>query len=367
MTLRVAVLLCLVVAGCARDDAPRVENATYQTVATGLVVPWALSFAPDGRLFVTERRGRIRVVRNGTLDPAPWATIDVVASGESGLMGIALSPDFARDGRVYVVATFVRNERLINRVLRFTETNGVAGEPEVLVDGIPAAEFHAGDAIAFGPDGMLYVATGDAGDPGSAQDTSSLAGKILRFTPDGGVPPDNPFPGSPVYALGVRNVQGLAWHAGGQMFATDHGPSGFPSERLRRNHDELNVVLRGRNYGWPDVAGFSDDDGRFVSPLTDWSPALAPSGIAIQGDWAYVGALRGRQLRRVLLEQTAGAGSGWRAAKEQVLFEDDLGRLRAVALGPDGYIYFTTSNWDGRGDPAETDDRILRLILKQEI
>jgi glucose/arabinose dehydrogenase len=359
----IALAMALAVLGCARDTAPQSNAASYETVATGLIVPWAMAFAPDGRMFVTERQGRIRIIRDGRLEPEPWAKLNVVSSGESGLMGIALSPDFATDGRVYVVATFVWNDHLINRVLRFTEKDGRPGEPEVLVDDIPAAEFHAGDAIAFGPDGMLYVATGDAGEPEAGQDRESLAAKILRFTPDGGIPSDNPFPGSPVYALGVRNVQGLAWSADGQLFATDHGPSGFPSERLRRNHDELNAITAGRNYGWPVHAGYSDDDA-YVSPLTDWSPALAPSGLAVLDNYAYVGALRGRQLRRVQLERSEAARSGWRAVHEEVLFKDELGRIRAVALGPDGYIYFSTSNWDGRGDPADNDDRILRLKLK---
>lgn len=353
-----AFALIAALAACARDDAPS-ASAEYETVATGLYVPWALAFAPDGRIFVTERPGRIRTITDGRLDPEPWATVaGVVVTGEAGLMGIALSPGFAEDGLVYAVATFVHNERLINRVLRFREVDGRSGAPEILIDNLPAAEFHAGDAIAFGPDGMLYVATGDAGKPDAAADTSSLAGKILRYTPEAGIPADNPFAGSPVYALGLRNVQGLAWSAEGQLFATDHGPSGFPNERLRRNHDELNAIVAGGNYGWPEVAGASDD-ARFIAPLTDWTPAIAPSGLAVANGFAYVGGLRGRQLRRVALVPSAG---GWTAGREVILFENKLGRIRAVTRGPDGGIYFTTSNRDGRGDPSPDDDRILRLV-----
>ena len=324
-------------------------------------MPWGIAFAPDGRMFVTERPGRIRVIENRQLRKEPWATVaDVVGAGEAGLMGIALSPGFASDHYVYVVATFVENSRLFNRVLRFTEVNGLGTDMQVLIDSIPAAEFHAGDAIAFGPDGMLYIATGDAGKPGDAAKVESLAGKILRYTPDGRIPADNPFPGSPVYALGLRNVQGLAWHPETKaLFATEHGPSGFPNERFRRNNDELNVIVRGGNYGWPDEAGMSDDE-KYIAPITVWSPAIAPSGLGFFGGNVFVGGLRGQQLRLVEIER---AGSGYRAGGERALFKEELGRIRAVASGPDGTLYFATSNWDGRGDPRELDDRILRLVV----
>jgi aldose sugar dehydrogenase len=342
-------------------------KSSFQTVASGLYVPWAIAFAPDGRVFVTERPGRIRVLKNWKLDPQPWAQVDVAASGESGLMGLALSPNFARDHYVYVVGTFVKSDHLINRVIRYKDTGGRGTEPRVLIDNIPAAEFHAGDAIAFGPDGMLYIATGDAGDPGNARKINSLSGKILRYTPDGGIPSDNPFTGSPVYALGLRNVQGLAWNSAGQLFATDHGPSGFPNERMRRNHDEFNAIIKGKNYGWPDVAG-SSDDVAYIPPLVDWTPGIAPSGVAIYtgsyAPWrgnAFVAGLKGRQLRRIAIERT---GNRLHVKEQEVLFDDELGRLRAVAMGPDGYMYFTTSNWDGRGTPAKNDDRIVRLLPK---
>jgi glucose/arabinose dehydrogenase len=364
-------LMLLLPLACAPENAAQspAGPVRYETVVSGLYVPWAMAFAPDGRVFVTERPGRIRVLRDWKLDPEPWAKLDVVASGESGLMGIALSPDFERDRHVYIVATFVGgNDRLVNRVIRYTDREGRGTDARVLVDNIPAAELHAGDAIAFGPDGMLYVATGDIADAAGTRGLNSLTGKILRYTRDGGIPADNPFPNSPVWAQGVRNPQGLAWNASGDLFATEHGPSGFPSERLRRNHDELNAIVKGRHYGWPEIAGMSSDP-EFVPPLTDWSPAIAPSGLAIyngpHAPWrgsAFVGALRGRQLRRVAMERAPAEPSGWRVTREEVLFEDELGRIRAVAMGPDGYLYFTTSNWDGRGSPGDGDDRILRLL-----
>lgn len=360
----------------ARAGDPDTTNAATRTsgsleldtVARGLSTPWAMAFAPDGRIFVTERPGRVRVIRDGELEPEPWARVEVTHTGESGLMGIALSPNFETDGHVFVVGTFTGDDgNLSNHVLRYTDRAGSGQEPRVIVAAIPAARFHAGDALVVGPDGKLYIGTGDAREPASAQDRGSLAGKILRYELDGSVPADNPFPGSPVYALGVRNVQGLAWHPEtGDLFASDHGPSGFPNERFRRNSDELNVIIRGGNYGWPEVAGRGGGAG-FVQPLAEWSPAIAPGGLAFYtGDhraWrgsTFVSGLRGQQLRRISLERSGGRGE-WRVSGEEVLFEKQFGRLRVVAMGPDGYLYFATSNRDGRGSPALSDDRIFRL------
>lgn len=342
---------------------------TIETVASGLVTPWAMAFAPDGRIFLTERQGRIRIVDKGVLVDEPWATVPVRQVGEAGLMGIAISPDFERTHHVFVVGSFRSGgDELINRVMRYTERGGKGTEPTVIVDSIPAAKFHAGDAIAFGPDGMLYIATGDAREPATAQDAKSLAGKILRYEPDGRVPHDNPVRGSPVYASGLRNPQGIAWEPWTkQLFAIDHGPSGFPSERLRRNNDELNAIRPGGNYGWPEVAG-ADDDPRFVAPMIDWTPAIAPAGLAVYTgehfrEWRghlFVGALRGMQLRRVAVARGSDGSSGWRVIEQEVIAHG-LGRIRAVGMGLDGYLYFATSNRDGRGNPAEVDDRLFRL------
>ena len=340
------------------------------TVATGLDTPWDLAFAPDGRIFVTERPGRIRTVHHGRLAAEPWATLEVAAEDESGLMGIAVSPDFERNRHVYVVATFrTPSGDLVNRVIRFTDRDGKGSDPTVIVDSIPAANYHAGDAIAFGSDGMLYVATGDARDPGSAQDPESRAGKILRYDASGRIPADNPDRESPVWALGLRNPQGLAWEPWtNQLFAIDHGPSGLPSERLRRHHDELNAIRAGGNYGWPNVAGQAEDP-RFVAPMFDWTPGIAPAGLAVYTgkdfpSWRghlFVGALRGAHLRRVAVARGSGGSSGWRVTDEQVMVKG-LGRIRAVQMGRDGYLYFTTSNRDGRGTAAPADDRLLRLM-----
>lgn len=344
------------------------EELAVELVASGLEVPWALAFAPDGRLFLTERPGRIRVVEGGRLRREPWAEIDVAQRSETGLMGIALAPDFATSGRLYVVATFEAGGGLENRVLRFTERNGMGSMPEVIISGLPASNIHAGGGLAFGPDGMLYVTAGDAREPSSAQEFRSLGGKILRYTPDGGVPRDNPFPGSPVYARGVRNPQGLAWHPVEKvLFATEHGPSG---EEGKRDHDELNVIREGDNYGWPTVIGTGDD--RFTPPIAVWTPAVAPNGVAFYTgtaipEWrnnAFVGGLRGEQLRRIVVAAAPRTPAGWRVTAEEALFEDEYGRIRLVAMGPDGNLYFGTSNRDGRGRPANGDDRIFRIVRR---
>jgi aldose sugar dehydrogenase len=339
-----------------------------ETIARGLEVPWGLALAPDGRLFVTERPGRLRVIVDDSLRTEPWATLAVREEGEAGLMGVATAPDFATSGHLYVVGTFAAGGELVNRVIRFTERDGLGADPTVIIDGIPAARFHAGDAIAFGRDGMLYVATGDARDPGSAADLGSLAGKILRYRPDGGIPADNPVPGSPVWASGLRNPQGLAWDPeSGQLFATDHGPSGFPNERFRTGNDELNAIAAGGDYGWPSVAGTGGGASR-IDPLVVWDPAIAPSGLAFYSSDAirgwrgslFVAALSGRSLRRVGVSPASGTEAGWRASGQERLLEG-YGRLRSVLAAPDGALYVGTSNRDGRGSPTPDDDRVLRL------
>lgn len=329
-----------------------------EVVATGLEVPWALAFAPDGRLFVTERPGRLRVIVDGRLRPTPVATLPVATSAESGLMGLALDPQFARNGYLYVMYTYrTQAGELRNRVARLTVRGDVAGDEQIVLDGIPGGVIHDGGRIAFGPDGKLYVTTGDASNGALAQDRRSLAGKILRINPDGTIPADNPFPGSPVFSYGHRNPEGIAWQPGtGTLFETEHGPVG---------NDEVNIIQAGQNYGWPDVSG-RGGTSRSVDPILVFTPSIAPAGAAFyEGDrlapWAgnlFFATLRGQHLHRVVL-----GGPDQRAViASERLFEGVYGRLRAVAVGPDGYLYVTTSNRDGRGNPAPDDDRILRIV-----
>lgn len=333
-------------------------------VATGLDVPWALAWAPDGRLLFTERPGRVRVVVGGRLQQEPVAVIPVAAVGEGGLMGLALDPEFADNGHVYTMYTYREGGGLANRVSRWVLREGRLQNETTLLDGIPGARNHNGGRIAFGPDGKLYATTGDAGRGSLAQDLGSLAGKILRLNPDGTVPDDNPFEGSFVYSYGHRNPQGLAWHPDtGSLVATEHGPSGEGGLCCR---DEVNVIRPGANFGWPIVTGSGDE--RFTDPLAfsgtsnTWAPAGAAfyDGSALpawQGD-LFFGALRGQHLHRLAL----GDEDGVTVADEEELFAGQYGRLRAVAMGPDGHLYVATSNRDGRGRPAAEDDRILRIV-----
>jgi len=247
-----SVLLCLAAvlvaigSSCSAVDEPgeSILAPAPEVVASGLVIPWALQFAPDGRIFFTERPGRIRVIQDGVLLSAPWATLPVANWRAAGLSGLGLHPDFENNRYVFVVGTFFEaDSSLVNRVIRFREEDGRGVDPTVILDDLPSIDTHAGGAFGFGPDGLLYLAMGDNERIDEVQDPDTPTGKILRFGSDGSVPEDNPIPGSLVYALGVRNPQGFAWHPeDAVLFATEHGPSGFPSEGGREDQDELNSM-----------------------------------------------------------------------------------------------------------------------------
>ncbi|KAF0845384.1 PQQ-dependent sugar dehydrogenase [Nocardia caishijiensis] len=305
-----------------------------EVVAQGIEVPWGLTFLADGAALVAERdSGRILRVVSGR-PPEPFLEVPgVVARGEGGLLGLAVRED-------YVYAYFTSADD--NRVVRFRP----GGPVEVVFAGIAKAGNHNGGRIAFGPDGMLYVGTGDAGRPSLSQDPTSPNGKILRLTAEGAPAPGNPTPGSPVLSTGHRNVQGLAWDATGALYAAEFGQN-----RL----DEINRIEPGRNYGWPDVEGGGGADRGFTDPLLTWSTEEAsPSGIAIAGDTLYVAALRGERLWTAKL-------SGEVLVAPRDYLRDTYGRLRTVVVAPDGALWLTTSNTDGRGDLRDGDDRILRF------
>jgi glucose/arabinose dehydrogenase len=310
-------------------------------LGSDLVSPWGLVRLEDGSALVSERdTGRIvQVAADGSqteIALIPQAAPD----GEGGLLGIAIDPSGAW---LYAYVTTETDNRVIRVPL-----DDPSAAPENILTGIPKAGIHNGGRIAFGPDGDLYVATGDAGQPELAQDPASLAGKILRVDPEGGVPEDNPFPASPVWSLGHRNVQGLAFDSQGRLWATEFGS---------KDADELNLIEPGANYGWPLVEGTGNDPA-YVNPQAQWTPTslASPSGLAIVDDVAYVASLRGEVLWQVPLVDG-------RAATPIALDLGDLGRLRTVEALPDGSLWLMTSNTDGRGDPRDADDRILVLKL----
>jgi len=365
------------------------------TVGYGFEAPWDMAFLPDGRILVTERPGRVRTVTPGEgLHPDPWATLEVHAVAEAGLLGIDLAPDFQSSGEVYLHGTFqdvpqslvprllASLQRRIasrsnpdagtaweNRVVRLTDRGGVGVYPRVIVDQLPSGPVHAGGALRFGPDGLLYLSLGDGASSEWASDWSSLRGKILRFDRSGEPARGNPLPDSPTFAVGLRNPQGLAWDLeSGVLFAPDHGPTGMPHEGRRSDHDELNQIVAGGDYGWDAVAGMWSGEG-IMPPLAEWVPAIAPAGIAILNDpmslWhrnIFLTGLVSQQLVRVVLSQTPGASGLHTATCTESLLTEEYGRLRAIRTGPDGSLYFTTSNRDQRGSPRITDDLLLRII-----
>ncbi len=307
-----------------------------ETVATGIEVPWGLAFLPDGSALVAERdSGDVLRVRPGGGAQRVFQVPGVSAAGEGGLLGLAVAADHARTEWVYAYYTAAGD----NRIVRFKIGGGA---PEVIFDGIDKAGIHTGGRIAFGPDKMLYVGTGDAGEGSASQDAGDTNGKILRLTPEGRPAPGNPTAGSPVWSLGHRNVQGFAWTADGTMYGLEFGQNRF---------DEVNKIEPGGNYGWPEVEGKGGRRG-YLDPIVTWSTDEAsPSGAAIAGDTLYVAALRGQRLWTVPL------GGGEPKAE----FSGRYGRLRTVAVAPDGALWLTTSNTDGRGDVQDGDDRILRF------
>lgn len=320
------------------DSKPLVE-----VIAKNLEVPWALAFLPNGDILVTERIGRVRLIKNSRLEEKSVAIINVKQTGESGLHGIAIHPNYPEKPYIYLYLTYLTGgEIALNRVSRFTFDEQSLKDEQIIVDKIPGAISHDGGRIKFGPDGYLYITTGDAQNPSLSQDKNSLAGKILRVTDEGKPVPGNPF-GTLVYSYGHRNPQGIAWDSKGNLWETEHGQTAT---------DELNLIEPGKNYGWPVTYGDQTQEGMIKPILQSGDNTWAPAGVAFFNESIFFAGLRGQALFEVKTDNPA-------TLKEH--FKGQFGRIRDVVLGPDNLLYITISNRDGRGNPTEEDDKILRI------
>lgn len=297
----------------------------------GLQLPWSTVFLPDGTAIISERdSAELKSVKDGAtavLGSMPG----VVPGGEGGLLGLAVSPDYSSDGLLYAYFTSQTDNRIARFTLTRSEPGGSLelGRPETVFSGIPKASTHNGGRIRFGPDGNLYVGTGDSQRRDQPQDPNALGGKILRITKDGKPAPGNPFGDNPVYSLGHRNVQGLDWDDAGRLWSSEFGPN---------VDDELNLIRPGGNYGWPDVTGAPGRAG-FIDAKVVW-PSTAessPSGLEIVGSTAYLGALRGQRLWAVPLD-------GENAGNPVSHFTGEFGRIRDVSLAPDGTLWMLTND-----------------------
>ena len=334
---------------------PEVEEATVESWVQNLEIPWSLVFLSTDTALVAERPGRIRLIVNGELYNEPYLEIDeVVHQGEGGLMGLAVHPEFEENKYLYAMYTYEEDGELFNKVKRFIHQGGTAEIDEDVIAGIPGDHIHNGGRIDFGPDGKLYVCTGDANEENLAQYRDNLAGKLLRLNDDGSVPDDNPFD-SPVYTYGHRNPQGIAWNPDDhELFQSEHGPVA---------HDKVNHIVGGQNYGWPEVDGL-DESGEFANPVVLWPDrSVPPSGMTFhQGD-IFLATLASEALVRIILDEEADQPTvrkieRWFAEDER---NGDYGRLRDATEGPDGNLYFLSSNRDGRGSPQADDDQIYRV------
>ena len=327
-------------------DGARSQDARPQAIASGLTVPWEIVELPDRDLLVTERSGTLR--RLGK-DNKSYEIAGVQHTSEGGLLGLALHPRFAENHYLYLYLTSRTNDGLTNRVERYKYENDRLQDKSTILADIPGAANHDGGRIAFGPDGLLYVTTGDAGNEPAAQDMKSLAGKILRVKDDGSVPADNPFDNA-VYSYGHRNPQGLAWDDSGQLWSTEHGRSG-----VRSGFDELNRIKRGGNYGWPVIEGDESREGMERPVLHSGAgDTWAPASLAFWRGSFVFGGLRGESLYQVTTKPDGGMAL-------RAHFRGEFGRLRSVSSGRDEVLYFSTSNTDGRGSADSGDDKVLSI------
>ncbi|MEX0598305.1 MAG: PQQ-dependent sugar dehydrogenase, partial [Candidatus Paceibacterota bacterium] len=333
---------------------------TYKSILSNLYVPWSIIFPATDSMYIAQRSGEIVYYKNSQKQADFYKFSEISATNEEGLMGMVLDPDYPNSPYIYASLAYEEENQMFVKLVRLTDINNKGRDIQVLLDKIPAAKFHAGSRLRFGPDQKLYITTGDATNKDIAQDLNSLGGKILRMNKDGSIPTDNPFPNSYVYSYGHRNPQGLDFDpVSGFLFSTEHGPSLFDGSA---GGDEINRILSGKDYGWPKVS-HTDSTPEAIDPLLVFTPAVAPaSGVFYTGDKYpnlknvfLFGGLRGEGIFVIYLDNTRTKIQSY----EKLNINE--GRIREIAVSPDGYIYFSTSNRDGRGTPNDTSDQIFRL------
>lgn len=338
----------------ANEENTKGESTTMeepiQVIADRLEIPWEIAFLPDNSLLVTQRPGTLLHIQENSKQSIPVSGVEHI--GEGGLLGVVLHPNYDENNWIYLYLTSETKSGLRNRVERYTldERNNTLNDRVVIIENIPGAVFHDGGRMAFGPDGYLYITTGDAGTSASAQNTSTLAGKILRITDEGKAAPGNPFM-NPVYSYGHRNPQGIAWDSNGNLWETEHGPSGTTT-----GLDEVNLIEMGKNYGWPTITGTKTKNGMVTPVLQSGSKTTwAPAGLAIHEDTLYFTGLRGEGLYSAKI-------SGKKLINFKKHFDKEFGRLRAVTVSPDKkWLYISTSNKDGRGAIKQNDDKVIKI------
>lgn len=344
------------------------SQSLEKIIAEDLDTPWAIAFLPDGNMLVTERPGRVRLLDSqGKLQDKPVLTLKSVKEiGEGGLLGIAIDPNFQSNNLIYLYYTYSGNGlNTLNKVVSMKYEKDSLSDEKTILDDIPGSSNHNGGRIKFGPDGFLYITTGDAENPSRSQDKTSLAGKILRIGVHGESIEGNPFAGAvgfhggmapQIYSLGHRNPQGLAWDKDGYLWETEHGPSGGS---LGTGNDEINIIEYGKNYGWPVIQGNQTKEG-MITPVHNSTPstAWAPGDIAVLGNSLFFSGLKGQALYKATFE-----GNNITDFKENL--KNKYGRIREVILGPDQMLYITTSNQDGRGKPNSGDDKIIKIDPSQ--
>ena len=327
-----------------------------ETVADNLKIPWELVFAPDGRIFFTERDGNLWVIENESMELV--ATFPASHTSEGGLLGLALDPEFEKNNFLYLYQTYFDFELHHNKVVRYTVSNNQLTDEQILIDKIPGAVWHDGGRIKFGPDEKIYITTGDSTNVNLSQKIDSLAGKILRINADGTIPSDNPFESSPVFSYGHRNPQGIDWNENGILVSSEHGPSGEKGYA----HDEINVIEPGKNYGWPVIVGDSNNL-KYTNPiLHSGDVTWAPSGLLYYDsdkipEWKgmfLVAALRGQHVMVMDLDLENN-----RVNSVEKIFQDEYGRLRDLVQSPDGDVFVLTSNGDN--------DKILRVSTLETV